>query len=78
MKYIQIIDGAQNCGYWIYGITDDLFEEIFPEKGQDIEFIDDFIDRVGEKKRELSWIRYGQTGVKKRKSKVSMGYFFLS
>ena len=46
MKNIQVIDGAENCTYSIYSIDEELFEEIFPN-GQDIEFADDLIDRVG-------------------------------
>lgn len=50
MKNIQIIDGAKNCSYEIYSVTDDEFRVLFPEEGQDIEFIEDAIRRVGDKK----------------------------
>lgn len=49
MKNIQIIDGADNCAYEIYAITDDQFQLIFPN-GQDIEFVSDFTARVGHAK----------------------------
>ncbi len=49
MKNIQVIDGAENCTYDLFAIDDADFDLIFPE-GRDIEFIDDFIDRVGEEK----------------------------
>ena len=49
MKNIQIIDGAMNCTYDIYAATEDEFEEIFPNE-TNIEFIEDFFDRVGEER----------------------------
>ncbi len=47
MKNIQVIDGAANAAYDIFQATDEEFALIFPD-GTDIEFIQDFIDRVGE------------------------------
>lgn len=47
MKHIQVIDGADNCTYDIYAATDEEFNSIFPA-GTDIEFIEDFVSRVGE------------------------------
>jgi len=47
VKNIQVIDGADNCTYSIYAATDDEFEVIFPN-GTNVEFIEDFFDRVGE------------------------------
>jgi len=52
MKHIQVIDSATNTGYWIYQVDDISFFEMFPDKGQDIEFISDFIQRVGESRAE--------------------------
>jgi hypothetical protein len=53
MKFIQVIDNAENCAYSIYAVDDNTFEIIFPH-GQDIEFIDDFQSRIGvEKSLEL-------------------------
>lgn len=46
MKNVQVIDGADNCTYDIFGISDEGYALLFPN-GQDIEFISDFIDRVG-------------------------------
>ncbi|HEY8155636.1 MAG TPA: hypothetical protein VII72_16025 [Myxococcota bacterium] len=48
MKNVQVIDGARNCTYEIFSATEEDFRSIFPGEGQDVEFIDDFIDRVGE------------------------------
>jgi len=47
MKNVQVVDGAENCMYEIYSIDDESFFKIFPD-GQDIEFVDDFIARLGE------------------------------
>ena len=49
MKNIQVIDGAENCAYDTFAATDKEFALIFPA-GQDIEFIDDFVRRVGKKR----------------------------
>ncbi len=49
MKNIQIIDGADNCTYSIFSIDNSLFELIFPNN-QDIEFIEDFMTRLGQEK----------------------------
>ncbi|MEZ5823210.1 MAG: hypothetical protein R3C97_00210 [Geminicoccaceae bacterium] len=47
MKNIMIVDGARNCVYDIFAIEDEYFKLIFPEDGQDIEFVEDFIGRCG-------------------------------
>lgn len=49
MKNVQVIDGAVNCCYDVYAVTDEEFELLFPN-GADVEFISDFAIRVGEKK----------------------------
>lgn len=60
MKNIQVIDRANNCTYSIFGATKKEFELIFPD-AQDIEFIEDFIERVGDsvagKVTEAMWKR---------------------
>lgn len=65
MKNIQIIDGADNCTYDIYAATDEEFEDIFPN-GADVEFIEDFIERVGEERASAItnnlWKRYVAKG----------------
>ena len=48
MKNVQIIDGAMNCAYSIYQLTDDEFSKVFSADGQDIEFIEDVIARIGD------------------------------
>jgi hypothetical protein len=49
-KNIQVIDGAQNCTYSIFATNQDDFDQIFSGEKQDIEFVQDFIDRVGKRK----------------------------
>lgn len=44
MKNIQVIDGAQNAVYDIFGATDEEFALIFPP-GQDIAFISEVLAR---------------------------------
>jgi hypothetical protein len=48
MKNIQVIDGADNSTYSIYSVTEDEFRMIFPDVEQDIEFIEDVAERIGE------------------------------
>lgn len=50
MKNIQFIDGALNCMYAVYAVTDDEFQFLFPDKGQDVEFVEDILDRSSDKK----------------------------
>lgn len=48
MRNVQVIDGAENCKYSIYEFTEEEFKQVFPAPGQDVEFIEDVIDRLGE------------------------------
>jgi hypothetical protein len=47
LKNIQVIDRAENSTYSIFAATDEEFEAIFPASA-DIEFVEDFFERVGE------------------------------
>jgi hypothetical protein len=49
VKNIQIIDGADNATYSIFQASDAGFGTIFPLPGQDIEVVEDYVSRVGEK-----------------------------
>ncbi len=49
MKNIQVIDGAENCTYDIFAATEEEFAEIFPGD-TDIEFAEDFFERLGEER----------------------------
>ena len=46
MKNIPIIDGADNATFSVFQATDEEFAAIFPD-GQDMEFSEDFHERVG-------------------------------
>jgi hypothetical protein len=48
MKNVLIIDGAENCEYSIFAMTDDEFRVAFPGDRQNVEFIEDLIDRIGD------------------------------
>ena len=50
MKNVQIIDGALNSSFSVYAVPDEIFEKIFPQPEQDIEFLEDIIHRLGEQK----------------------------
>ena len=49
MKNIQIIDGADNATFSIFQATDEEFAAIFPND-QDMEFAEDFHERVGDER----------------------------
>ena len=40
-KNIQVIDGAENCVYDVFQIDNEGFNLIFPNEGQEIQFIED-------------------------------------
>ncbi len=48
MKNIQIVDSAVNAAFSIYTIPDDIFHQLFSEEGQNVEFIEDVVQRLGE------------------------------
>jgi hypothetical protein len=50
MKNIQIVDTALNCTYDIFSASDEEFALIFPEEGQEIEFIEDYLRRMKKQK----------------------------
>ncbi len=50
MKNIQVIDDGINSEYAIYSVPDDVFEFLFPGEEQDIEFIEDVIERSSKQK----------------------------
>ena len=48
MKNVLIVDGAENCEYSIFAMTDEEFREVFPGENQNVEFIEDLVDRIGD------------------------------
>ena len=53
MKNIQIIDGAANATFSVFQATDDQFAVIFPSPQQDIEIVEDFLERAGDRANEI-------------------------
>jgi hypothetical protein len=47
VKNIQVIDSAMNCSFSIYAAADEDFAAIFCQEGQDVEFVEDLVARVG-------------------------------
>jgi hypothetical protein len=60
MKNIQVIDGAENCVYDIFQVTQEEFALIFPP-GQDIAFIDEVLAQGNQEKLNAAfsniWVR---------------------
>jgi hypothetical protein len=75
-KNIQIIDGAQNCTYSIFAASPEDFKEIFPDENQDIEFIQDFIKRVGKKSANKILTRLWSAPIEKKKVRGIHGTLF--
>lgn len=50
MKNIQIIDLALNATFSVFQATEDEFAAVFPADGQDMEFVEDFLQRCGQEK----------------------------
>lgn len=48
MKNVQVIDRADNATFSVFQATDDEFSVLFPALGQDIELIEEVMDRIGE------------------------------
>ena len=63
---VQIIDGAKNCTYSIFAMTAGEFKAIFPEDGQDIEFIEDVVERLGRRRAGPLLTRVWTRPVEKR------------
>jgi hypothetical protein len=41
VKNIQVIDGADNCTFSLFQLTDEEFAQVFPADAQDIQFAED-------------------------------------
>jgi hypothetical protein len=75
MKNIQVIDGAQNSVYDVFGATEEEFALIFPE-GQDIAFIDEVMARGPKKKLEEAFARIWDRRIPKRDAMGIHGILF--
>jgi hypothetical protein len=65
MKNVLIIDGADNCEYAIFAMTDDEFKVVFPGERQNVEFIEDLVDRISEEGVASLFKAVWKRGVKK-------------
>ena len=75
-KNIQVIDGAQNCTYSVFKARPDDFDKLFPENGQDIEFIKDFVKREGKKQAHTILKRLFDSPIDKKKVRGIHGTLF--
>lgn len=75
MKNIQIIDGAQNCVYDIFSVTDEEFALVFPD-GTDIAFIDEVYTNGGRQMLDVAFKNIWQRRVKKSDAKGIHGTIF--
>ncbi len=47
-KNVQIVDGALNATYSLFQATAEEFDVVFPQPGQDMEIVEDFLSRAGQ------------------------------
>lgn len=50
-RNVLVIDGADNCAYDYFSVSEDIFKLIFPEELQNVEFIEDLLKRHSGKER---------------------------
>ena len=75
MKNIQVIDGADNSKYLVFSATESEFELIFPNDA-DLEFIEDFFDRVGEELGSVTMAAIFDRPIEKKDVKGIHGTLF--
>jgi hypothetical protein len=75
VKNIQIIDGAENCVYDIFGSTDDEFALIFPDE-QDIAFIDEVYSRGNSAELDCAFENIWKRRIAKRDAMGIHGILF--
>jgi hypothetical protein len=66
VKNIQVIDGADNATYSIFQATAEEFKQIFPETGQDLEVVEDYVNRVGESEASRTLSKVWERPIHKR------------
>lgn len=67
MKNILTVDGALNATFSVFQATDEEFAILFPD-GQEIEVIEDVIDRVGEVVADEIFARVWERPILKREA----------
>lgn len=76
VKNVQVIDGALNCSYEVFSASDADFKALFPSHGQDVEFIEDFWKRVGNRKAKAITQRLFAKRVNKKRIRGIHGTLF--
>ena len=76
MRNVQIIDGADNATYSIFQATDEEFATIFPQTGQDIEIVEDYIGRVGNDHASRTLSKLWERPIHKRDAEGIRGTLF--
>jgi len=77
MKNIQVIDGAKNCSFSVYSADEKDFSLIFPMIGQDVEFVEDLVERLGDRSAGEVVRRATSRRVEKRDIKGIHGTLFF-
>ncbi len=75
MKNIQIIDGALNCVYDIFGATDIEFDLIFPS-GTDIAFIGEIYEKGDQERLDSAFAEIWKRRVSKKDAMGIHGIIF--
>lgn len=75
MKNIQIIDGAQNCTYDIFAVSDADFKRMFPDNN-DVAFIDELVTRISDKAADAILIKMWKHRVEKKAVRGIHGTLF--
>jgi hypothetical protein len=68
MKNMQVIEPAENCGFSVYAVEESDFHQIFPNPVQDVEFVEDIAQRLGESSAGALIIR--ATSVRRTKTEI--------
>jgi hypothetical protein len=76
MKNIQVIDGAQNCTHSIFQATDEEFDLLFPDAGQEVQFAEDFVSLPDQKDINAALARIWDRPIRKRDAQGIHGTLF--
>lgn len=60
MKNVMLIDEAPNCAYDIFEIEDRIFDLIFPQKDQNIEFLEDVLSRCDQSEIDIIFSNFNK------------------
>ena len=77
MKNIQQIDSADNCTYSIFEVDDGTFRKIFPEQGQNIEFLERVKNRFSAKEFKSIMEKLNESPIEKDNAMGIHGTLFF-